>query len=82
MRTLRDDTIPRPTKDADMTADVGGTTAGYVDLADEISGRLVLTIAVVVLLSILLLTLAFRSIVIPLKAGVMNLSRSAPRSEW
>ena len=28
-----------------MTADVGGTTAGYVDLADEISSRLVLTIA-------------------------------------
>ena len=73
VRTLRDDTIPRATKDADMTADVGGTTAGYVDLADEISGGLVLTIAVVVLLSILLLTLAFRSIVIPLTAGVMNL---------
>ena len=73
VRTLRDDTIPRATKDADMTADVGGTTAGYVDLADEISDGLVLTIAVVVLLSILLLTLAFRSIVIPLTAGVMNL---------
>ena len=73
VRTLRDDMIPRATKDADMTADVGGTTAGDVDLADEISGGLVLTIAVVVLLSILLLTLAFRSIVIPLTAGVMNL---------
>jgi putative drug exporter of the RND superfamily len=73
VRTLRDDTIPRATKGADMTADVGGTTAGYVDLADEISGGLVLTIAVVVLLSILLLTIAFRSIVIPLTAGLMNL---------
>ena len=38
-----------------MTADVGGTTAGYVDLADEISSRLVITIAVVVALSFLLL---------------------------
>jgi RND superfamily putative drug exporter len=73
VRTLRDDAIPRATKDANMTADVGGTTAGYVDLADEISSKLVLTIAVVVVLSILLLTLAFRSIVIPLTAGVMNL---------
>ncbi len=71
--TLRDDTIPRATKDANMTADVGGTTAGYVDLADEISSGLALTIAVVVLLSILLLTVAFRSIVIPLTAGLMNL---------
>ena len=37
MRRLRDDTIPKATKGADMTADVGGTTAGYIDLADEIS---------------------------------------------
>ena len=50
-------------------ADVGGTTAGYVDLADEISARLVLTIVVVVALSFLLLMLAFRSIVIPLDRG-------------
>jgi RND superfamily putative drug exporter len=56
-----------------MTASVGGTTAGYVDLADEISGRLVLTIGVVVALSFVLLLLAFRSVVIPLTAGLMNL---------
>jgi RND superfamily putative drug exporter len=70
---LRDDTIPEATKGADMTAAVGGTTAGYVDLAAEISDRLVLTIGVVVGLSFLLLVLAFRSIVIPLTAGLMNL---------
>jgi putative drug exporter of the RND superfamily len=73
VRRLRDDTIPAATKGANMTADVGGTTAGYIDLADEISGGLVLTIAVVVGLSFLLLLLAFRSIVIPLTAGLMNL---------
>jgi RND superfamily putative drug exporter len=73
VRRLRDDTIPKATKGQDMTADVGGTTAGYVDLADEISSRLVLTIAVVVGLSFLLLLLAFRSVVIPLTAGLMNL---------
>jgi putative drug exporter of the RND superfamily len=73
VRTLRDDTIPRATSGANMTADVGGTTAGYVDLADEISEKLVLTIAVVVGLSFLLLMLAFRSVVIPLTAGLMNL---------
>ncbi len=73
VRTLRDDTIPRATSNANMTADVGGTTAGYVDLADEISDKLVLTIAVVVGLSFLLLMLAFRSVVIPLTAGLMNL---------
>ena len=73
VQRLRDDTIPRATRSADMTAEVGGTTAGYVDLADEISSRLVLTIAVVVGLSFLLLMLAFRSVVIPLTAGLMNL---------
>jgi RND superfamily putative drug exporter len=73
VRTLRDQTIPKATKGADMSAAVGGTTAAYVDLADEISSRLVLTIGVVVALSFVLLLLAFRSIVIPLTAGLMNL---------
>ena len=56
-----------------MTASVGGTTASYVDLANEISSRLVLTILIVIALSFVLLTLAFRSLVIPLTAGLMNL---------
>jgi putative drug exporter of the RND superfamily len=73
VRRLRDDTIPKATAGAKMTADVGGTTAGYVDLADEISGRLIPTIALVVALSFVLLLLAFRSVVIPLTAGLMNL---------
>jgi RND superfamily putative drug exporter len=70
---LRDDTIPKATQGKSMSVDVGGTTAGYVDLAAEISSRLIITIAVVVALSFLLLMLAFRSIVIPLTAGLMNL---------
>jgi RND superfamily putative drug exporter len=73
VRRLRDDTIPQATRGAGITADVGGTTAGYVDLADEISERLIVTIAVVVGLSFLLLLVAFRSVVIPLTAGIMNL---------
>jgi RND superfamily putative drug exporter len=71
--TLRDDVIPKADKGDDMQTYVGGTTAGYVDLADEISSRLVLTIVVVIGLSFLLLMLAFRSIVIPATAGIMNL---------
>ena len=45
---LRDTTIPKAEKGNDMTVNVGGQTAGYVDLASEISSRLILTIAVVV----------------------------------
>ena len=70
---LRDTTIPKAEKGNDMTVDVGGQTAGYVDLASAISSRLIVTIAVVVALSFVLLLLAFRSIVIPLTAGLMNL---------
>jgi len=70
---LRDDTIPKATKGKNMSVDVGGQTAGYVDLASDISGKLIITIGVVVALSFLLLLLAFRSIVIPLTAGIMNL---------
>ncbi len=70
---LRDNVIPKATKGQSMTAYMGGTTAGYVDLAEQISSKLVLTIAVVVGLSLILLTLAFRSIVIPVTAGLMNL---------
>ncbi len=70
---LRDTTIPKAEKGNDMTVNVGGQTAGYVDLASEISSRLIITIAVVVALSFVLLLLAFRSVVIPLTAGLMNL---------
>jgi putative drug exporter of the RND superfamily len=73
VQRLRDTTIPKAEQGTDMTVDVGGQTAGYVDLASAISSRLIITIAVVVALSFALLLLAFRSIVIPLTAGLMNL---------
>ena len=34
---LRDDVIPKATKGTDVTAYVGGQTAGYIDLADQIA---------------------------------------------
>jgi len=44
-----------------------------VDLASDISSKLLLQILVVIALSFLLLMLAFRSVVIPAQAAVMNL---------
>jgi RND superfamily putative drug exporter len=52
---------------------VGGLTAAVIDQSDYVSGRIPLFIAGVVLLSFLLLLIAFRAPVIALKAGVMNL---------
>jgi putative drug exporter of the RND superfamily len=52
---------------------VGGTTASFVDQSELVAGRLPLFIAGVVGLSFLLLLSAFRSPLIALKAGAMNL---------
>jgi RND superfamily putative drug exporter len=70
--TLRSTVIPSAQKGTDLKAYVGGTTAGYVDLASDISSKLPLQILVVILLSFLLLTLAFRTVVIPVQAALMN----------
>ncbi len=52
---------------------VGGLTAAFVDQSDYVAGRIPVFIAGVVLLSFVLLLLAFRAPLIALKAGVMNL---------
>ena len=65
--------IPNAENGTDMKADVGGSTAGYVDLASRISSKLPLQILVVIALSFVLLILAFRTVVIPAQAAVMNL---------
>jgi putative drug exporter of the RND superfamily len=55
---LRSTTIPQATKGTDMTAHVGGQTAGYIDLAERISAKLPAMIAIVVGLSFVVLMLA------------------------
>jgi putative drug exporter of the RND superfamily len=71
--TLRSSVIPAADKGTNMTAYVGGTTAGYADLASVIASKLLLQILVVIALSFVLLLLAFRTVVIPVQAAVMNL---------
>jgi putative drug exporter of the RND superfamily len=70
---LRSSVIPGAEKGTNMTADVGGSTAGYIDLASRISEKLPLQILVVIALSFVLLILAFRTMVIPAQAAIMNL---------
>ena len=50
-----------------------GTTAGYVDFTEKVGQRMLWLILAVVLLALILLTVAFRSLVIALKAAVLNL---------
>src|SRR5215467_980367 len=72
---LRTSVIPPATRSTHhaITAYVGGLTAGNVDLAAKISAKLLLVIGVVLALSFILLMIAFRSLLIPLQAAVMNL---------
>jgi putative drug exporter of the RND superfamily len=70
---LRETVIPQALEGSRAQAFVGGQTAGYIDLATQISDKLPLMIAIVVALSFLVLLVAFRSLLVPLKAAAMNL---------
>ena len=73
---LRDDVIPSAlagSKLEGFTVNVGGFTAIGVDLSDYFSRRVLVFIGAVLLLSFLLLMAVFRSLLVPLKAVIMNL---------
>jgi putative drug exporter of the RND superfamily len=73
LNSLRDEVIPQATAGSDLTVYVGGQTAGAADFSKVISDALPLFIGIVVLISVLLLMVAFRSVLIPAVAAVMNL---------
>jgi RND superfamily putative drug exporter len=70
---IRGDVLPPIEQQTGAQMHVGGITAIFEDFGDAISEKLPLFIGVVVLLSALLLMIVFRSILVPLKAMVMNL---------
>jgi len=72
VKTLRTYVIPQATQGSNLEAFVGGQTASYVDLADGISSRLLLVIAVVIGLSFCILLAAFRSFLFAVQAAVAN----------
>jgi putative drug exporter of the RND superfamily len=69
VNTLRDDVLPKE----HATSYVTGTTAGAVDFTNQIASRLLWLILAVVAISFLLLTTAFRSVVIATKAAILNI---------
>lgn len=56
---------------------VGGLSAQYVDLADETSGKLPLVVLVILVLSFCYLLVVFRSVLVPVKAVLLNLVATA-----
>jgi RND superfamily putative drug exporter len=73
VRHLRSTVIPPVVNAAGVSVLVAGVTAGGVDASHYLSNRLPLVVGLVILLSVLLLMMVFRSVAIPLKAAVMNL---------
>ncbi len=72
VRHLRADVLPAAVDGTDAAASLTGR-AMVTDLTDRISNRLPIFIAAVVAMSFLLLMVVFRSVLVPLKAAVMNL---------
>jgi RND superfamily putative drug exporter len=73
VRTLRSEVIPRSEAGTGLDVLVGGFTAGGIDFTILSGDRLPLLIGAVIAVSFLLLTMVFRSLVVPVKAAIMNL---------
>ncbi len=65
--------LPRATRGTGIRAYVTGPNAGNVTFANIIGQRLPVLVGVVVLLSMLLLLVVFRSVTVAIKAAIMNL---------
>ncbi len=69
VQRLRNDVVPGTGVDVN----VGGFTAGSIDFSAYLGDRLPILIGAVLVLSFLLLMAVFRSLLVPLKAVIMNL---------
>ncbi|HJR25919.1 MAG TPA: MMPL family transporter [Acidimicrobiales bacterium] len=73
LRTVRDEVVPNAVAGTGLEVRVGGLTAGFLDQSEAIGDRLPLFIAAVVGLSFVLLLTVFRSVLVSVKAAVLNL---------
>ena len=69
---LRDDVVPAAVAGTGLDVKVTGSAAANIDLTDFLARRAMVFIGVVLALSFLLLMVVFRSLLVPLKAVIMN----------
>jgi RND superfamily putative drug exporter len=69
---LRSDVVPAAVGDGSAEVAVGGATAAFVDESEYMGGRLPWFIGSVIALSFLLLLVVFRSVLVAMKAALMN----------
>jgi RND superfamily putative drug exporter len=71
--TLRSTTIKQAEAGTDLQVHVGGTTATSIDFAKALTSKLPLFLVIIAGLGFLLLTLAFRSLLVPAIGAIGNL---------
>ena len=70
--TLRDDVIPAAVGDSDLSVKVTGSVPASIDFSSFMAGRTLFFFTAVLLISFLLLMAVFRSLLVPIKAVLMN----------
>ena len=73
VETLRESVIPAGVAGTSLAPKVTGLAAANVDFTDYLGGRTLVFFAAVLAVSFLLLMAVFRSILVPIKAVIMNL---------
>jgi putative drug exporter of the RND superfamily len=73
VQTLRSDLVKHAEAGNNLRVYVGGTTATNIDFADALTSKLPLFLVIIAALGFLLLTLAFRSLLVPLIGALSNL---------
>src|SRR4051812_34166893 len=70
---LRADVVPAATRDSNAVAYVSGQTAAFKDIADKIMARLPLFLLYIIGVTLIVLAMAFRSIVISATAAITTI---------
>jgi RND superfamily putative drug exporter len=73
VHTLRSDLVKRAEAGTNLRVYVGGTTATNIDFANALTSKLPLFLVIIAALGFLLLTLAFRSLLVPAIGAIGNL---------
>jgi RND superfamily putative drug exporter len=71
--TIRNNYVPAVTTQSHTAIFVGGATAIGMDFASRLDSKIPLFLTIIILLGSFLLMIAFRSLLIPLTAAIMNL---------
>jgi RND superfamily putative drug exporter len=73
VNSLRDDVVPSVTDGTDVVVNVSGAVAANIDFSSYLAQRIPIFFVAVLSLSFLLLMMVFRSVLVPLKAVIMNM---------